>query len=164
MMWKISSRSGACRAQEVRLEEYLEGHLRSERRQQLEAHLAQCSRCADALERGRAGTSLLRAGCVPAAGPGETFTRRVMTAVTREESRREAERARWHPLQVIVARMALSAALALGALLTAATWLRQPVRVPVAQPRVVDLMPEPAHVTAASQDVLMAAIAEDHGK
>jgi hypothetical protein len=87
-----------------------------------------------------------------------------MIGIAREETRREEERARWHPLQVIVARLALSAALALGALLTAAMWLHQPVRVPVAQARIVDLMPEPAHVTAATHDVLMAAIAEDHGK
>jgi predicted anti-sigma-YlaC factor YlaD len=163
MTWKISSWSGACRAQEAVLEEYLEGHLHSERRQWLEAHLAECARCSDALKRAGQGTSLVYACRAPAVGPGEAFTRRVMAGIGREESRREGERVRWHPLEVIVTRLALSAALALGALLSATMWTHQVPKAPAAQARPLDLMPEPAHVTAATNDVLMAAIAEDRG-
>jgi predicted anti-sigma-YlaC factor YlaD len=164
MIWKISPRSGACRGQEALLEEYLEGSLHSGPRQRLEAHLVECRGCSDALERARQGASLIQAGCSPAAGPGEAFTLRVMTGIAREKSRRQDERTRWRPLEVMVTRLAFSAALALGALLSVTMWAHHTPKSPAAQAQVLDLMPEPAHVTAATNDVLMAAISEDHGK
>lgn len=164
MSWKISSESGACRGQEASLEEYLEGGLQSEQRWRLEAHLASCVPCSDALERACKGAALVRASLVPAPDPGNPFTRRVMARIGGEEHRREEERLRWRPLEVIVTRMALSAALALGALLSVTVWTHQAPQARTAQSRVLDLMPEQAHVTAASSDILMAAISEDHGR
>jgi len=164
MMWKMSSRFGACRAQEPLLEEYLDGHLLSGQIRGVNAHLVKCGKCSDALKRARSGTELLRTYCAPAADPGDIFTRRVMNVIAREESRKEEERLRWHPLEVMVRRLAFSAALALGALLSATMWAHQPLKPATSQVRTLDLMPEPAHVTAATNDVLMAAIAEEHGR
>jgi len=164
MMWKMSLRFGACRAQERLLEEYLDGDLLSGQIRRLDAHLAKCGKCSDALKRARSATELLRAYCAPAADPGDIFTRRVMNVIGREESRREEERLRWHPLEILVRRLVFSAALALGVLLSATMWAHQSLKPATSQVRALDLMPEPAHVTAATNDVLMAAIAEEHGR
>jgi anti-sigma factor RsiW len=162
--WKRLSRGAACRKQEAALEGYLEGEMDGPVRERVEAHLAQCPRCAEALAEARESAALLRAGIAPAGEPGDGFTRGVMAGIAREESRREEERVRWHPLEVFVTRLALCGAFALAIVLSASIWPGAGQHPQPSRAQAFDLMPEPAHVSAASNDVLMAAIAENHGR
>ena len=161
--WKNLSRRAACRKQEAAFEEYLDGTLDGAARGRVEAHLSRCPRCAEALAEARESAGVLRAGIAPAGDPGDGFTRGVMAGIVREESRREEERVQWHPLEVFVTRLALCGAFALAIVLSASMWPQQSQPQP-SRAQAFDLMPEPAHVSAASNDVLMAAIAENHGR
>jgi anti-sigma factor RsiW len=162
---KFGAPSGACPGNEALLEDFLEGTLDSQAQWQLEGHLAACAPCREALERAREGTLLVRRLSTPAADPGEIFTSRVMARVRDEKRKVEEQRLWWRPLEAFAARLAVSSALAVALLVSAAAWRGNQARAgsTPAQSLAADrLLPDSAPELAASNDVLMGAIAENH--
>ena len=165
--WKVGAPSGACSRNEAFLEDYIEGTLDPEAHWKLEAHLSGCAACSEALERAREGTELVRRLAAPSADPGGAFTTRVMARVRDEKRKTEEQRVRWHPLEAFAMRLAVSSALAVALLLGAAAWRDNQARAvsASAQSFAVDrLLPDSAPELAATNDVLMGAIAENHDK
>jgi anti-sigma factor RsiW len=165
--WKSGTPSGACLRNEALLEDYLEGALIPKAHWDLEAHLSNCGPCAAALENARAGTNLVRRLTTPVADPGDIFTRRVMARVRDEESKIEEQQTWWHPLETLAMRLAVSSALAVVLLVSAAAWRSNQAQAvsTSAQSFAVDrLLPDSAPELAAGSDTLMGAIAENHDK
>lgn len=119
--------NAACRNYEARLEDYLGGELNGARAKEIAGHLGACARCREAFEQATASAQLLRA-LAPAAGPGPDFSRRVMARVRAAEEERSAERAGfWQSFVSLGWRLAATATLALGILVTYdAGWGRRP--------------------------------------
>ncbi len=166
MIWKSRPRSGACPRNEAFLEDHIEGELESGERWRLDAHLSHCGSCRGALDRARQGTLLLQKIAAPAPDPGERFTHNVMSLVRQEESRKQQERLSWQPLEAMFMRLAVSAALAVGIVISLAVWpLHTQPRATVAQTAAVErILPDTAPESVVTNDALMAAIAENHGK
>ena len=111
-MSEKSNRSIPCRELEARFEDYLGGAADPD----LRAHLAECERCAMALEDARFAGSLLRDGLEPACEPSLAFASNVMARIREQENRIKATGSFWAPLEFLASRLSLTAAVVLLAL------------------------------------------------
>ncbi|HET6143249.1 MAG TPA: hypothetical protein VFE02_07045 [Candidatus Acidoferrales bacterium] len=111
-MFSKSNNSRSCRELEARFEDYLGGVPDPE----LQAHLAQCERCAMTLEDARFASSLLRDAMVPASEPTQAFLANVMARIRIEEAQVKSPASFWAPLEFLASRVSLSAAVVLLAL------------------------------------------------
>jgi anti-sigma factor RsiW len=101
----------ACPAQEVALEDYVNGELSSAAENQLTEHLKACSGCSLALGEAQMAARLLRAA-EPTADPGSAFARVAMARIRSEMENRE-ERSIWRPVVSLAWKLSATAALAL---------------------------------------------------
>lgn len=84
-----------CKAYENRLDEledYFSGRLEPARARALQAHVASCEACREALEMSAMGARLLRAGVEPATAASGPFWTRLSALVREEEAKRSARR------------------------------------------------------------------------
>jgi hypothetical protein len=111
-MFNKSSSSLPCRELEARFEDYLGGAPDPE----LQAHLAQCERCAMTLEDARFASSLLRESMEPSSAPTQAFLANVMARIREEENQVRSPASFWAPLEFLASRVSMTAAVVLLAL------------------------------------------------
>lgn len=165
MAMNAEQNTEACPKYEVLLEDYLEGELAGRAASEVEAHLSACSACREALELSRVASQLLRAGCEPAGKPGPAFVRDVMARIQVAQEGQSARDRFWKPLEALVWRLTLSAALALVLLLAYGLRLRPapPAVTAVSQVQAGDLL-EPVQQPATGDEVLLSIAENSHGK
>ena len=159
----------ACRKYEARLEDYLEGTLDAAESMAVEKHCRECGACRVALDQASASVRLLRVA-EPSAGPGPAFARTVMARIRAAESElaRSSERAGfWQPLVRLGWRVAATATVVLGVLVTYdAGWGHHAQR-NSANTRLMDgndiFAPDPANPPASRDEVLMMVADSNHG-
>ncbi len=103
----------ACKGYEARLEDHLSGTQAPPATNELEAHLAGCAGCREALEAARVSRQLLQESLESAGTPSGAFATRVVAAIHAEENRRLAAADFWRPLETLASRLAWTAAVAL---------------------------------------------------
>lgn len=111
-MFNKPNHSISCREFEPRFEDYLGGAPDPE----LQAHLAECERCAMALEDARFASSLLREALEPASEPTQAFLANVMARIREGEAPVKSSGSFWAPLEFLASRVSLTAAVVLLAL------------------------------------------------
>jgi anti-sigma factor RsiW len=167
VLWTKQKRI-ACRQYEASLEEHLQGQLPEPRARDLEAHLASCTSCREALDAARASRYLLEAVREPAGEPGPAFLHRVMAAIRTEEARRRTAAEFWRPLESWAWRLTWSATLTL-ALLAAYLFgfgaARRQSVLPTQPIEVRELFPESAAPPADREEALLALVElNNHGR
>jgi len=115
MEWNI--KQGKCEEIEALLEDSLEGALESEgARNLLEVHLRECAKCREALEDAKSSRRLLKwCESAPEASPG--FARVVMARIWAHQDQAGSGRGLVQALVTFASRLAITATLALGALI-----------------------------------------------
>ncbi len=156
----------ACAQYEIRLEDYLDGALSAAEAQSVEQHWRDCVGCRAALERAFASGRLLRV-VGPSEGPGPAFARTVMARIQAEQEALGDRSGFWLPLVTLGWRVAATATVVLGVLVTYdAGWGRhaQPDRNTARLIRVSDIFaPDPANAPASRDEVLMMEAETNHG-
>jgi anti-sigma factor RsiW len=156
----------ACTQYEALLEDYLDGALSSVEARSAEQHWRGCVGCRAAMERAFASGRLLRAAG-PSEGPGPAFARTVMARVRAEQEALGDRSGLWLPLVKLGWRVAATATVILGVLVTYdAGWGRraQPDRNSARLIGVSDIFaPDPANPPASRDEVLMMEAETNHG-
>jgi anti-sigma factor RsiW len=158
----------ACRKQEARLEDYVNGELSGAEEKSMIVHWQNCSPCRARLEDAALSRRLLRAA-EPSPDPGPGFARTVMARIRAAESETVAMRANfWQPLVSFGWRFAATAALALVALVSYNAGWGHPAQPSVLAVRPTDGMdifaPEPARVPKNGDEVLIMEAESGHEK
>lgn len=114
MEWNINQRK--CEEIEALLEDSLEGALGSGDARSLEVHLRDCAKCREALEDAKQSRRLLKWG-EPAAEASPGFARTVMARIRAHQDQAGSGRGMVQSLVTVASRLAITATLALGALI-----------------------------------------------
>jgi len=159
-------RSTACPEYEALLEDYLGGNLKVAHAKSVVAHCEICEGCRHAMEEAAASARLLQfapATVIPGPAFARTVTARIRAA---EEAKVAAQAAFWQPLASLAWRIAATATLALGLLLTYDVgWAHrsQPNTVAARPIEVSDVLSvEPATTPANGDEVLMMVAETNH--
>lgn len=153
------NQASACRAQEARLEDYLEGRLDGREKAVVENHLRSCARCKAALGSARRSLELLGALPAPLASASPGFVTRVMAAVAGGRQRLES----WRPVEVAAWRLcwvATAAVLLLAAALMKVQMSAPPMPV-TQQSQVQSLVSVPLPQPVGTDDTVLLVARED---
>jgi anti-sigma factor RsiW len=107
----------ACTEFEPLLEDCLDGEQDATEARRLQAHLAGCAGCSNALRVSHLASQLLKEFVEPAPAPSTGFARRTMNAIRDEEKSAAEVSTFWRPMQTFAWRLAMSAGLGLALLI-----------------------------------------------
>jgi anti-sigma factor RsiW len=159
-------KSTACREFEALLEDHLAGELGGPDAVKLSEHLKTCAGCQAALDLAAASTRLFGLA-EPTPDPGPGFARLVMARIRSEQERAASEKSIWLPFVSVAWRFAAAASLAVIALVTYSTTLRQVPPESLAQLRATqqrDLASDAGSPPDTRDEILMMMAETNHGK